>query len=268
MVFKKKGQVTIFVIIGIVLVLGVFLFIFLGRGDGEVVVDDSPSARLEGYIGQCNDLVLDDFVPRALVTGGFGYYPFNIVRTETNPYVLSYSAEGVPQGVFERRDVEQIVFEEISNSIHGCLSSLLESELEIYNEEISLERFNYEVLIEQNVVVVTYDYEYSLQGNYFANELITTHSTNLGYFLDRTNELTDFFLETRRVDNLFNYQFCNVLIEEEGIAPKYSADFLRDFEGDEDVSFLFDKEFFIVFLNRGGEMFPFAIMPEHDGYFC
>ena len=225
------------------------------------------TGRVTGYVAQCSDVVVEDYIPRALVTGGFGAYPINSVRTERNSYVLSFSAEGVSYGVYDPVFAEDLLLFELVDVL-PCVEPLVESDDVMFNDGVVLEDFYYDASFEDNVILVNYTFVYSLQGNNFSNSVVRSYSTNLGYFLSKTNELTDFFLEERGVDNFFNYQFCRSLVEERGFAPKYSADFLRYFEEDDGVRFLFDREFFVVFLERGGEVFPFAVMPFHDGYFC
>lgn len=264
---KKKGQITIFVILGIILVLGVVLFIFLSSSDEEIEFDDSHvSSRLNMYLSQCSDIIVEDYVPRALITGGYGQYPFNLVRTDTNPYVLSYSAEGIPYGIYNS-DIADLFLRLELDEIYTCLMPLIDSEEEQYGDEVILYDLKKDVTIEQNAIIVKYDYIYSYRGEVINNNEVTRrYITNLGHFLDKTNRLTDMFLEQRRPDALFNYQFCNALLDQKGYPPKYSADFLIGME--EDVTFLFEREFFVVFLEKDEEIFPFAIMPLHNGYFC
>lgn len=265
---KKRGQITIFVILGIILVVGVLMLIFLSSPNKEVEFDDSEvSSRVESYLSQCSDVIVEDYIPRALVTGGYGHYPFNIIRTDSNPYVLSYSAEGIPYGIYDS-DIADLFLSLELEEIYSCLVPLMDAEEETYGEEVILYDLKKDVTIEQNVIVIKYDYIYSYKGEVlYDNEMIKRYNTNLGYFLDKTNELTDMFLaQDERPDALFNYQFCNALLDQKGYPPKYSADFLLEL--DEDITFLFEREFYIVFLEQGNEIFPFAIMPRHNGYFC
>ena len=264
---KKKGQVTIFVILGLVLLIGAFFTLYLTRSGDDVEFDMSDvTGRVTSYVAQCSDSIVEDYIPRALITGGYGEFPFNTVRTEQNAYVLSFSSEGVPYGIYEANFADDLLYFELME-IDTCIEPLLESDVEIHNEEIEIQDFYYLVELEEHSIIVNYTIVFELRGNTYNNSITRSYRTNLGYFLNKANEITDFVLEERETNNFFNYQFCRSMVEEEGFAPKYSADFLTEFEV-QGASLLFDRDFYVIFLERGEETFPFAIMPYHDGYFC
>ena len=265
---QKRGQVTIFVIIGVVLIIAVSFFIFFSADQPEpTITGDSISARLQNYASQCTDIVLEDYVSRALITGGYGDYPANIVRTENNNvYVLSFSSEGVPYGIFHPTFANDFLLLELVE-VNSCLESLAETEYEIHGYPVNIINIEHSADIQENNIITTQNIEYEYQGNTFEETFSHSYRTNLGYFLERTNELTDLFLEEREPNPFFNFQFCETMYEDRGMLPKYSVDFLLDLDGDE-ARFFFDREFFLVFLDRGDESFPFAIKPYHDGYFC
>ena len=266
MVFKKKGQVTIFVILGLLLVIGVFLFIFLSRSDSDPdFFGDDPHGRLRSYVSQCSDLVVDDFIPRALITGGYGFYPDNVVSVDGKTFVLSFSAEEFAV-IHDSFISSSFLVSELS-SVRGCVDSLLEVDFEANGDNLSLDYLSYEVLIEEDVVLVNYSYHLLASNVDVEDSFLKSYSSSLGFFLDKADDLTYLFVEERAVDELFNYQFCQSMAEDYGFIPKYSVDFLKDVDV-EGVSFLFYKEFFVVFLERNNEVFPFAVLPVHDGYFC
>jgi len=262
----KKGQVTIFVIVGLILLVGVLFLVLSLKNNKTVFISDDVSVRFDQYLTQCSDYVINDYVSKALITGGYGEYPLNVVRAEDNLYVLSFDSEGLYYGIYDTYLVSYLLEYKIS-SVKDCLVPLIENDLEIYNQEIILNSLNYEAMFEDNTIIVNYEYEYSFQGNTFNNMIMKSYNTNLGYFLNRANELTNMFLEEQETDEFFNYQFCNLLFEEKGYAPKYSVDFLKNLEGDE-AKFYFEQEFYIVYLEKGNEVFPFAIMPFHERYYC
>lgn len=244
------------------------MFIFLSSSDREVDFDDGHVlSRISTYLSQCSDILVEEYISRALITGGYGHYPFNIIRTEQNPHVLSYSAEGVLQGIPDSNTGATFLSQELEE-IYSCLIPLLETEKETYGSEVILYDLKNQVSLEQEVILVQYEYIYYYEGEVIYNNQITkTYNTNLGTFLDQTNDLTNIMLDERNPDLMFNYQFCNTILEEEGFAPKYSADFLLEMD-DENIKFMFDREYFVVFLEKGEETFSFAIMPFHDGYYC
>jgi hypothetical protein len=266
MVFKKKGQVTIFVILGLLLIIGVFIFIFMSRSDSDLdFFGDDPHGRLRSYVSQCSDLILDDFISRALITGGYGFYPDSVVSVDGRTFVLSFSAEEFAV-IHDSFLAGSFLVSELGD-VRSCVDSLLEVDFDAHGDNLSLDYLSYEVFIEEEVILVNYSYHLLASNVDVESSFIKSYSSSLGFFLDKTNDLTYLFVEERVVDELLNYQFCQSMLADYGFIPKYSVDFLKDVDS-EGVSFLFYKEFFVVFLERNNEVFPFAVLPVHDGYFC
>ena len=84
---NKRGQVTIFVIVGIVIVISVFLvFYFLGdrikrQTEVEAVFDESSLEPLQDYVGDCIEKHGNEAIELILKQGGKidpgFYYYFN-----------------------------------------------------------------------------------------------------------------------------------------------------------------------------------------------
>ena len=264
---NKKGQVVIFAIVGLLLIITISIILLATQTKKTIPEDIQTTKRMENYLMQCTEQKLNDYIERALLTGGFGAYPSNVIRSEDNIYVLSFSAEGYYYGIYDSKMIKPIIGQEL-NEIALCLYNLMNIDFEIHGDEITFNNIEYEIEVTQGAIIVNFEYEYKLNNNLHNEITRITKPTNLGYFLDKTNELTNKIMSPRNMDLQFNYLFCETLKEEQGIVPRYATDFLLDMQHETNTNFIFKQEFFIIILERDMEIFPFAIKPEQIGRFC
>lgn len=264
--YNKKAQITIFVILGIILVSIVLLIIFNTPQKKSEPIDESISNKLKNYISSCSDLYAEDYISRALATGGHGKFPNHVVRTNENTYVISFSSEGIQQGIPNKENIKNFLLYEFKE-FKTCVLSQINKEYETSGKLIILENTSYDFLIEPKAIIITYFYNYSYNGETFEESMTKRHITSLGQFLEETKRLTNMITETKEKDAFFNYQLCESIYENEGFLPRYSVDFLKQMENFEG-EFLFEKDFFVIIIQDDDEYFPFAIMPLYEEPYC
>ncbi|MFP4567935.1 MAG: hypothetical protein ACLFN8_03240 [Candidatus Woesearchaeota archaeon] len=265
---QKKAQVTIFAILGLILVVVLALILLSINNQKTTKLDDeSITQRINTYISQCTEDILQDYTRRALQTGGYGYYPDNVVRYQNNLYVLSYSVEGYYMGIYEPEVVEEFIKQEMSFT-DLCIYNLMLEDYEIYGDEITINEINTQITFEEGAIITNFEYEYEVQEKTIQTSLAKRHKTNLAYFLDETNKITDKILMPRQIDSDFNYQFCRTLSQTQNIKPRYAVDFLKEIGNQENLNFIFEKTYFIITIEKDDEQLSFAIRPEQTGTFC
>jgi|SRR3989344_876138 len=114
---NKRGQVTIFIIIAVIIVVGGILFFVLSKsGIGREVINKN--------IVPINDFVLDcleETGNNALIDvgtkGGYAFLNEDIESVENIPYYLKYNRKLIPTKEFIENEISLIVREELSYCI-------------------------------------------------------------------------------------------------------------------------------------------------------
>lgn len=219
---NKQAQVTIFIIIGIVIIvaaLGIFIFrdkIFISAGASEF-------QEVYDYFDSCVERVTLDGVQLAGSQGGYieipdfepgsEYAPFSNQLDfigQPVPYWYYISGNGfVKEQIPSKKEIEKQLGEYIEKNIETCDFS----DLRAKGYEISADNPSTSVSISKNVIGVNVDMPLSVSRNE-KKEIKSRHNidvfSKLGKFYDLANEVygeekKNSFLEKYSVDVMYNY---------------------------------------------------------------
>ena len=161
---NNKGQVTIFIIIAIVLVVaGVLIYFFYpGIGSDFGGGAKNPSA----YMQSCLEEETLEAVKVLSLRGG-SIEPVHYILYEDNPigylcYTSQYFERCVVQVPFIESHVKEEIKNELEYSVDVCLDSMKES-FEGRGYEVNLQKQGFEVEIEPKAIVLNIDVDISLQ---------------------------------------------------------------------------------------------------------
>lgn len=216
---------------------------------------------IEQYLESCSEEITQGFIERALRKGGYSDYPTNIIRAQQNSYVLSYSPEGLMQGL-PRIDQTQMFLTTELRAVTYCAQSKIREDEELRWTELT--RITPSVKIKEHEIQITYTYEYKENNRAYEEQITKKHKTNLGYFLDKANEVTNTILEKRETTQQQKEELCEEIKKETTQTPIYSLAFLTQLSTDPELRFMFEKDFFVINIERGQETFTFAIQPEQE----
>src|SRR5258706_15865453 len=79
---SKRGQVTIFIIIGIVIVFSVGFYLFLKAGGSLKAVAPEKAHPVKAFVQSCLDNLGEDGIRKIGATGGFITYPQEIDKNK------------------------------------------------------------------------------------------------------------------------------------------------------------------------------------------
>lgn len=156
----KKGQVTVFIILGIIIVAGISLFAYYGKGIGKssaereaAILSSLPpdAASLRQETAECSQLLLED----AIITAGqyAGYNSPLENYLEESGVIFNY---GYFEGANVLPSIEQVkldISEYIETFLPGCVG------FENYPYEISQEAPKAEIFLEDGKVSAKVDYK-------------------------------------------------------------------------------------------------------------
>jgi len=118
---SKSGQVTIFVIIAIVIVIGVVLFFSLNKNINPITREISP----QGYLDSCVKSALTDATDTVEKQGGSinpkNYVLYNNITVEYLCYTNQYYVPCVNQQPLLQKHVENEIAGEIKKRFDSCL---------------------------------------------------------------------------------------------------------------------------------------------------
>lgn len=138
----SKGQVTIFIIVGILLVLAVTLVIFVRK---EVVtfkpeeIIPTEKGKVENFITTCIDQVGNDALVRVGLQGGYLELPFEVVNDNTRRLDISpnlavpYWAYGPETFIPSLQQIKEQINKYLEENVRGCLFSM-----EVFQETYDL----------------------------------------------------------------------------------------------------------------------------------
>jgi len=126
----SKGQVTIFIIIGILLVLGITLIIFLRK---EIItfnpeeIIPTEKGKVESYITTCIDQVGNDALVRVGLQGGYIQIPSEIAndnnkRLDISPFLaVPYWAYGPETNIPTLSEIKEQIDRYLEENVRSCL---------------------------------------------------------------------------------------------------------------------------------------------------
>ena len=150
----KRGQVALFVIVGIVMVVGVIAaIIFMGRSGTSISIEKNP----RGYIEKCVEDVVEKSVNKMLANGGEASPSRFIMYQGAKWNYLCHTADDYEPCInlhplLELRIEDEIV-DDTSDEIHDCFDTMME-DLEDKGFSVSGGATRYDVDLRPGVVAV------------------------------------------------------------------------------------------------------------------
>lgn len=148
---KKRGQVAIFVIVGVVIVSAVILFFLLRSGTQKARIGEGEQEDLEGFLQTCLEDKVREGVDLISKQGGYISNPLNIsfkLEEEDEPVDISYLcytnedyAPCVNQEPVLFRHLGEEIKSYIEQDSRGCFNNLI-SNLESRGFSVSKENYN------------------------------------------------------------------------------------------------------------------------------
>jgi hypothetical protein len=268
---NKKGQVTLFIIIGIVLIAIVVMGgILLSKNADKIQVGSAGPTEFQevktklDYIFQtCVEDITKSEASHSIVKGGSMRedFPANSIDYNNQLLVVSYDAEG--SGSFNTpkqtaKELEQVLLDKLPNCFEGAYDDPMLSQ---YNIDIYISSLY--VRPTKDSFMIYYDYEMEIDDEKEYHTMTQKVDVSLFKTLKVANMITDEFLETYyEPDVLYNLQACNSFYDAYGIKPQYPVDILNVVAENEYVNgVIVQDNFLIVNLNVEGEKMSFAIKP-------
>ncbi len=130
---SSKGQVTIFIIVGILLVLAVTLVIFVRK---EIItfkpeeIIPTEKGKVENFITACIDQVGNDALVRVGLQGGYIELPFDVVNDNTRRLDISpnlavpYWAQGSETFIPSLQQIKEQIDDYLEEHVRECLFSM------------------------------------------------------------------------------------------------------------------------------------------------
>ena len=160
---NKKGQVTIFIIIAVVIiVLGILIYMFYPQiKTGLGIAPQNPPA----FIRTCIEEEIEENVEKLSLQGGSlspGHYiVYNNEKIEYLCYTNEYYQTCVVQQPMLKEHIESEIENEIKNKVEECFDSMRESyQKKGYNVNLNKKKIGVELL--PNKIVSTFNYSFTL----------------------------------------------------------------------------------------------------------
>ena len=210
---NKKSQVTIFVIVGIIIVVSVFLvFYFLGdeikkQTEVKTVFDESSLEPLQDYVGDCIEKNGNEAIQLIGKQGGDidpGFYQIYhgeklTFLCHTDSYTACYNRRP-----FLNSHIEQEINNYLLTKLNGCIDlSAIRSE----GYDVQQGSMNVKTSIGRYNVIVTLDYPVTISkgdSKISENRFSKTFDVPLGRILDGVNDIVELDSNVNNVP-LFNF---------------------------------------------------------------
>ena len=258
----KKAQITIFAILGIVLVLSIALLLVRVTTN----VDDSFSLqgntleeKITYVIETCIDTELKLAIDQAYVTSGEirDFFPRNHIVYDGIRITTSYDRDFISQGLSSNLDFKINMEPRIMNSLRSCMLVFEDDPDIVFDFDIYITEL--EFFISDLGITVEYEYLFEREDDFEFFEGAVTVNTDLFYLLERAREITNTYLSLiRNSDPLLNMQLCNAIYSELGFKPMYTMDIFDYLASYDDVDVIIREDYFIITLQN---KLSFAIKP-------
>ena len=197
---KKKSQITLFIIIGIIIVLGAAVFIYLK--EQEIIFRPKPPAvpdeavPLEDFIEICIETVGKEAANIIGTTGGYIYIPEEIANNPDSFIRISPLERGmIPYWFYQGEDripplefIEEQMNDYITENLGGCILGLEPFQAEYDITELG--DIETETRISDNEIGITVDYPIEISDK-LGNKIIELDkfTASVKYRLKKTYEL-------------------------------------------------------------------------------
>jgi hypothetical protein len=211
----KKGQITLFIIVGIVILLGISLFLYyrsLLFSRGEVVSEDLMPVK--NYVEACLQKTAEDAVVKIGQQGGYTEFPEELNLNRAYIELIPYSRIRVPYWNYNGKDyipsIESIqlqISDFIKKNIESCIDfSILSKDYSITPSD----KQDVETIIGQDSIDISLNYPMTIitDSGSKQNKISEFHA-NLEVSLKRLHELGKKILDA---ENLYTY-FENITID-------------------------------------------------------
>ena len=220
MKLKKKGQITVFIILGILILLTIALFIYFRQASTVITPERVVPPELkpfDQYVGGCINIVARDGINLLGANGGFIRFPAEIQNDYRSVLVSNPLFPSIKTPLWHYRGETRLPSEEymkddlayyINESIDECLQ-----DLEVFSEQYNiteLEPRKIEIDLTENYVGVKLAYRLELKSKADSQTtIVEDFVTNVPIRLKKTYELArevmeeeikDTFLERRTID--------------------------------------------------------------------
>ncbi len=197
---NKRGQLTVFIIIGIVLVILITCLFFLvskyteQQGEQQFVVKVSDKSSVKYFAESCVEKVSAPGIYLLAKNGGFVYDPDYFPSTGmliTEKYILNYHDENNIDPVSEKKQIQDELNKFIADSFKGCLS-----DFELFREYFDFEygEIDVKTRVNEDNVEVNINYPITIIEGSKKTELSEFSKVlpiRLGYVLDVKNTILE-----------------------------------------------------------------------------
>ncbi|MFH1787171.1 MAG: hypothetical protein ABH811_00030 [archaeon] len=192
--FNTRGQVTIFILIGIVIVaLGILIYMFYSEIKESVEIEaKNPSA----FMQSCLEEQIGEGVEKLGISGGSldpeHYFLYQDEKIEYLCYTEEYYQTCVMQQPMLKKHVESEIKDYIEKDFENCLDSLKESyEKKNYRVNMKKEDFEVELLPKRIVVFSNSSLTLSKDGSQEYDSLRVVVNNNLYELISVSNSILD-----------------------------------------------------------------------------
>jgi len=202
----RNSQITIFVIIGLVLVVGIALVFLLVQQPFERI---NPVEDPKAFVQSCVQEAVDEAIPLILVHGGYISAPdLNLVYDDNEVAYLCYTGEKNKICSFKEpmliEKIEQEISDYIDPRIKACFDSL-ERDLKNYNPKLGPTTFNVEIKNQQVIIEINKDLSFTKNEQEQSFDVFDTAIPSPLYSFTRiTNDIIN-----QEIDCKCNQETCN-----------------------------------------------------------
>jgi len=162
MVFSnKRGQVTIFIIIALVLVAAILIYVFMRGNLGSVIPGYSSAENPLTYISECVEDSFREIIPPILAQGGYSdpqlHINFEGEKVAYLCYTSSLYVKCINQNPLYIQHLENEIEVAMSDRIESCFSTMKDDYERKGNQVEMDEMDNLDVSLEDRQVVMTMD---------------------------------------------------------------------------------------------------------------
>jgi len=184
--YAKKGQIAVFVIIAVMIVLGILLVIFVGGGSYDQASFEG-SNEIDRELRDCFNQRSIDATRLAGLQGGYVNLPENHIRNGDSK--ITYGLRNGKNVLIRKNDMEKEIASYLSIAMPFCLNDNLivaNTELEIASVDVKIR--NDFVMIENDIIVgvVKGEESYTLEETYEVSL-----NVNLGNMHNVANEIVN-----------------------------------------------------------------------------
>ena len=247
--YNKRGQITIFIILGVVLIGAIAAF-FAFKGNPAISIGGKEERNPESFLNSCIKDKLREAIDEVSLSGGYIdgspsiNYSFSgegFRRITYLCYTQNYYDSCINQKPLFTQDIKQEIKTQISSYIKGCFDEM-EQSFSQDNNQVSLQYRDFEVEMAPKKVVIKTDSDVALTKN----DQTTTYKDLEVNFPSKLYELT------RLAQEIVNQEARFCYAEILGIGITYPEFIINKFDS-------IGSEIYTIKHRESGEEFRFAV---------